>query len=363
MPYEEPVPEPLAEDSQSTDEEITHFHELIAQIEHAAPPFAISGLQRRRTEIGALSRKARSIFGGRPPVQDWAFHFGGRGELQFNVGIDRMPDGRRAFRTGVAFSLQPSRSMPDIARLEPRIAWFNAWLREHPEELQDLSMWHFYGDRSADYAVGPIPEQRIQRGTFIFVGDRQLLWAVDVHRALRVMDRLLPLWEFVESRRDVAIGKAVPFDGEQDLRREALRLDSGRGLDSSRWTTATTRERTFDVYLRHEEIQRRLKAELLVEGCTEVIFEPLIGTRRIDVVARFGQALWFYEVKTGSTDRACLREGIGQLLEYALWPGATRPQRLVVVGEPPLTPNGQAYLVELNRAFPIPLHYRQLSLG
>lgn len=359
MSINESVAAQLVDDKQSTSEEIIHFHELIARIEQASAPYAISGLQRRRTEIGALGRQARSIFGGRLPIKDWAFHFGGRGELQFNVGIDRMPDGRRAFRTGLAFSLETSRSMPDIARLEPRIAWFNVWLREHPEELQDLSMWHYRGDRSDDYAVGPIPEQRIQRGTFIFLGDRQPLWAVDPHRALRVMDRLLPLWEFVESRRDVAISKAPPFDGEPD---EALRLDCGRELDSSLWTTAATRERTFNVCLRHGEIQRRLKAQLLTEGCSEVIFEPRIGSRRIDVVARHGDALWFYEVKTGSTDRACLREAIGQLLEYALWPGATLPQRLVVVGEPPLTANGQAYLVELNRAFPLPLQYRQLSL-
>jgi hypothetical protein len=109
-------------------------------------------------------------------------------------------------------------------------------------------------------------------------------------------------------------------------------------------------------------MQRRLKQELLEEGCARAILEAPIGSRAVDAVAERDGELWFYEVKTAPSVRGCLREAIGQLLEYSLWPGATRPARLVVVGEAPLDPAAEAYLSVLNEAFPIPLSYRQLRL-
>ena len=41
-----------------------------------------------------------------------------------------------------------------------------------------------------------------------------------------------------------------------------------------------------------------------------------IGTR-IDVLVRRGNEYWFYEIKTAQSPRACLRQAVGQLLEYA----------------------------------------------
>ncbi|PXA77581.1 hypothetical protein DMC25_23170 [Caulobacter sp. D4A] len=364
MAYDDRGSAGLAPPSEISAPDILRFHALIDQIEAAAGSYAMAGLQRRRTEIGDLKRENRSLFGLRDRSESWAYHLGGRSELQFNVGIDQLPDGRSAFRAGVAFSLETSRSLPDISRLEPKIAWFNAWMRDHPEAFSDLAMWSYRRSvRSDDRPAGPIPEHLIETGTFIFVGGRQAFSKADPHQALRTMDRFLPLWDWVESRRGLTISDAVPPEREPKSRLEVLRLESGRELDGRAWTTATTRERTFDVCLRHAEIQKQLKIALLNEGCTDVIFEPRIGSRAIDVVARHGQALWFYEVKTGGSDRACLREAIGQLLEYALWPGATRPERLFVVAEPPLTADGAAYLAQLNAAFPLPIAYRQLALA
>lgn len=90
--------------------------------------------------------------------------------------------------------------------------------------------------------------------------------------------------------------------------------------------------------------------------------EAPIGRRSIDLVARYGDELWFYEVKTSASVRSCIREAIGQLLEYSLWPGATRPHRLVVVGEPDLDPAAARYIATLNETLSIPITYRQMSL-
>lgn len=44
------------------------------------------------------------------------------------------------------------------------------------------------------------------------------------------------------------------------------------------------------------------------------------GTR-VDVIVRDGSNWWYYEIKTSHSPRACMREAVGQLLEYSFWPG------------------------------------------
>jgi hypothetical protein len=94
-----------------------------------------------------------------------------------------------------------------------------------------------------------------------------------------------------------------------------------------------------------------------------VTLEVRLGQRAIDVVAEADEELWFYEVKTAGSVRQCLREAIGQLLEYAFWPGATRPAKLIVVGEPPPTNESDIYLEVLNAFLPVHLEYHQLALN
>src|SRR4030067_3584132 len=55
---------------------------------------------------------------------DYAFHDGGRHELQFNIGAEEI-EGREVFRYGVAFSLETSRSRSEERRVgkECRSRW------------------------------------------------------------------------------------------------------------------------------------------------------------------------------------------------------------------------------------------------
>lgn len=350
---------PAAMPTPSLDEDAQRlaFDRAIVAIEAAAPAYAMGGLQALRRRLRGLKRTSRTLFSARRLASDWAFHHGGRNELQFNIGLDRFADGAPAFRAGVAFSFEPSRSLPDIQVLVPKVARFNAWMREHPEALSDHAMWHYDpAGRSSDYPPGPIPLERVRPDTFVFLGRRQPIGSVDPHTALRDMDALLPLYEWVESGVD-PLASVLP-----DLEPGPLQLGEGRALQGGRWITATTRERQLDIYLRHVELQRRLRDALMAEGCTKVVTEARLGSRSIDVAADHDDGLVFYEVKTAATVRACLREAIGQLLEYALWSDAHRPARLVVVGEPPLDETSRRYLARLNAAFPVPLSYRQVRL-
>jgi hypothetical protein len=60
---------------------------------------------------------------------DWTFHLGGRDELQFNLGFESDHE-KGSLRYGVAFSLETSRSLLDIAPLLKKLAFFNDYLRQ-----------------------------------------------------------------------------------------------------------------------------------------------------------------------------------------------------------------------------------------
>ena len=61
--------------------------------------------------------------------------------------------------------------------------------------------------------------------------------------------------------------------------------------------------------------------------------------------------------------RGCLREAIGQLLEYAFWPGAQEAKRLIVVGETAIDRDAAKYLCRLKERFSLPIEYEQLAQG
>src|SRR5262245_60759369 len=75
----------------------------------------------------------------------------------------------------------------------------------------------------------------------------------------------------------------------------------------------------------------------------------------IDAVVRVDGGYWFFEIKTGLSARGCLRQEVGQLLEYAFWPGAQEAQRLMVVGEAAFDDEAREYRRRLADRFELPL--------
>lgn len=343
--------------------EVEIFNKAVRDIEAAAPSYKIAKLQEIRTKNLGLKRTLRSIFPSQNRGEHWTFHWGGRNELQFNLGIDQFPNGVHAFRFGIAFSLEPSRSFPDIEVLLPKVEKFNQWMREHPETLSDLHMWHWRKNtRSPDYVPVAIPAAMFRPNTFIFLGDRQPLLDIDAHVVLAGLDRLMPLYEWVESSaRD---SSKLTADFRKGFMEESAQviLGPGRAPSDREWGKASIPERTLDVSLRHRKIQRLLAQLLNDEGCTDVRTEAQLGQHAVDLTANHGKELWFYEIKTASNARACLREAIGQLLEYALWPRMPKPHRLVVVGESELDFEAKRYVAILNTFFEIPIDYRQIII-
>jgi hypothetical protein len=219
-------------------------------------------------------------------------------------------------------------------------------------------MWHDEKNRrvGSDEMPGPIPWERIGKGVFLFLGKRQLTTAIDFEVILNDFDRLLPLYKYVESdgaTGPISMAVQNPFTF---VPREWLNRASS--------TVATPAQAQLDVELRHNEMQKALFDRLVAQHGADVTYENPSGVgTRVDVLVRRAEEYWFYEIKTARSPRACLREAIGQLLEYAFWPGAPNVTRLVVVGETAIDESGAEYLRRLRERFALPLEYEQVSLG
>ena len=75
-----------------------------------------------------------------------------------------------------------------------------------------------------------------------------------------------------------------------------------------------------------------------LELCTEV------RSSHLQLVTR-GKDITYFEIKIALTAKGCIREALGQLLEYNVYPGEQRASEMVVVGEHPATANDGIYLI------------------
>lgn len=116
--------------------------------------------------------------------------------------------------------------------------------------------------------------------------------------------------------------------------------------------------------LRHNELQTALHAQLVKQyGEKRVGTEVATGLgTSLDAVVCQGKKYWFYEIKIANSLRACLRQAIPQLLEYAYWRcDDSMIERLIVVGTFRITPAADAYLGYLRKRFGIPIYYEQFT--
>lgn len=328
---------------------------IVDELNLRASSYEIGELQQIRRRIKGLSRlPTRKIFDDRTVFEDYAFHVGGRKELQFNIGFDSIDD-HRYLRHGVAFSLQLSQSLPSIEPLLPKIAKFNEFLRAYPEEFSEFRMWRWKdGIRSQDQSVAPISPDDVEPGVFLMLGRRQQSGGFDIDQILRDFDRLLPVYRHVEGSKKFP--EITPSGGK-------FKFSPGgrRGVSS---TVVSIREATLDRQLRHNMIQDALGNQLAEEfGFDAVRMEQPTGKgTKIDVALKTSDGFWFYEIKTASTARMCIREALAQLLEYSYWPGSQNADRLIVVGEAKFERQAQAYLRMIREQFKIPIYYEQISL-
>lgn len=327
--------------------------DIANKLNELASAHPIGKLQDIRTQLKKLNRRpGDKIFSVQTTFEDWAFHHGGRKELQFNIGADG--DHGDDLRHGVAFSFELSQTLPSIDVLVPKVKLFNDFIELNADIYSDMRMWHYNPARSSEYPVGMISSALVKDDVFVFLGKRQPANKIDYEKILNDFDRLLALYQYVESA-----GTTAPLP----LPKSDFAFKPGY---SKKVATAkvTLSEKELDLDLRHNLLQEALYQQLTSKyGLYTVRTEQPSGVgTQIDVVVNMKGEYWFYEIKTALTPRACLREAIGQLLEYGYWPGAQEPARFIVSGENPIDEDGQEYILRLRKRFSLPIEYQTILI-
>ncbi|MFA6618276.1 MAG: hypothetical protein WCT23_04330 [Candidatus Neomarinimicrobiota bacterium] len=159
--------------------------------------YEIGSLQDIRKNLKKHKNKAgSSIFAlkSKTVTDKWACHYGGRAELQFNIGVEE--DG---LRYGVAFSLETNQTLPNINLLIPKIKKLNSLIEEMAEFFNQYEMWYDQkGNKSKRYQVRVIDSDLIVNETFIFIGKTMNYNSIDYDKILKTFDDFLPIYKEVE---------------------------------------------------------------------------------------------------------------------------------------------------------------------
>lgn len=136
-----------------------------------------------------------------------------------------------------------------------------------------------------------------------------------------------------------------------------------RGSDGAPSTKPYTRRPTGVTQCtpEHARMQAKLLAELRVEyPSAQVECEK----DYIDVSVQTDTETLLFELKSDLNPRNVIRLALGQLLEYAYYPGRDHGAqlRLVIVGRKELSPIDQRYFDHLTQEFKLPLEYRVVSV-
>lgn len=163
-----------------------------------------SNLQSIRRKYGQNPTSLKP-FQGQGIKKDYAFHSGGRKELQFNFGNEFIRD-RKVFRYGVAFSLEINITVPDPKTVfQSKIEAFNLFLSRNPKFFDGFKMWYF-NNRNFEQIfneVQLINDEMFKPKNFIFIGkyfNKSLdnITEYDLKKILQTFDYLIPLYEAVQ---------------------------------------------------------------------------------------------------------------------------------------------------------------------
>lgn len=323
--------------------------ELAAMINENLAGHQMSNFQSLRMKMKGLEQsRTYKIFSKITTNDKWAFHDGGRSEIQYNIGLDN-----GGIRYGLAFSLEPSQTLPDPTVLFHKVYRLNYLIEEMPELFEGMSLWAWHNGERTDYPNMCIPQRIITGNSFIFLGKECSPETIDVHEILRTFDQMLEIYVRIEGGIEENPIERGNETAVFSFNPSEHRLPREYSFDST--------ERKIVVKARHSQIQNKLIEELKRDfGDANVSVEQRLGYSEIDVVVKEDGEFIFYEVKVASSLKRVIREALGQLMEYSYYEAMKIAKKLVIVSDYPLDDKNGAYLEFLRREFNLPVEYKQI---
>jgi len=136
---------------------------------------------------------------------NYAFHSGGREEMQFNIGEDYI-NGKNVFRYGIAFSLKENQSLKDaIGVFKNPVLQYNIFIKNYFDFFNGFSYWYYIGKDFGEYynSVQTINDKEFKAGNFIFIGkyiekDISKISIQDINSIVELFDYLIPAYEAIQ---------------------------------------------------------------------------------------------------------------------------------------------------------------------
>jgi hypothetical protein len=330
---------------------------LAQHINEAAAAYRIGNLQRFRSEVHSKHSRTMKIFTDSTVFEEeeYAYHDGGRTELQFNIGCEPCDHGR-CWRHGVAFSFERGRSLLNPFDLKDKVIRFNDWVSANGDALRGFRMWTWRDKprktRSPDYPPAEILTDLIREEAFVFLGIRVLEENLDVNNILQDFDRLYPLYAYVESGDELEPEKVSP-----------PKIAKKGWVPKATHATISSLAGEIERDLRHNVLQRSLLRIIEMEFPGSHVYSEweVSPSGRVDIAVDTKDELLFCEIKVAPHVRAAVREAVGQLLEYSHWPTESRADKWWVVSEAKPSAKDAAYLKILRTRYGLPLFYRPIN--
>lgn len=112
-------------------------------------------------------------------------------------------------------------------------------------------------------------------------------------------------------------------------------------------------ESITEIEAKHQKMQEGIIKILKAEGYENVIAEE----EHVDLRATLDGVVHFFEIKTNDTAKSCIREALGQILEYNHFPNSIRAEEMHIIGPVAPCEDEVLYVKFLNNTYNLNIDY------
>lgn len=186
----------------------------------------------------------------------------------------------------------------------------------------------------------------------------------------RIPSELIP----VLNKNDISSNRYTLMDANPSVLERIKEIEnSGFSFDNtgsgdahlSSKSKRTSVNREIELELKHNIIQTKFLNYLQDKYGKENVKRECkaFGASRIDITRKTDSGYVFYEIKTYNSLKTSIREGIGQLLEYSLYPNVREAESLVLVSHVSPTEEVREYFSHLKQFINLPISYIHFDEG
>ena len=142
---------------------------------------------------------------------------------------------------------------------------------------------------------------------------------------------------------------------------EHIQFVSGLNIKNNN-TERVNKKEAIAVINLHDELKEKLYLQLTQKyGTDNVGTEVSIGHKKIDLVVKNQDSYDLYEIKTNQEVRICIREAMGQIIDYAFFECKDKVGKMTIVGPTQISQEASEYLKNIRNKHNLPIYYDSVN--